>query len=208
VTIDLSQPLGRRLELEVWDEKATVMDQGNVAADWLEKTLYRNYRLCRIISPRISSANSKIPVPTDTVAALQDALQLLVASQASFQAVLSNVPYPKKNHLKMCCFRPNIVVTGVNEFDEDTWAEFRIGETRLIGVGPCTRCIMTTIDPKTLEFDKRSEPLTTLRRIRGSAVQAYFGQWSIQQQPLRVQGENALRVGDQVVIEKRKEFRP
>ena len=62
-------------------------------------------------------------------------------------------------------FRPNVVVKGSGPFDEDKWARIGIGETNFRVVKPCARCVMTTVEQSTGEFDGK-EPLRTLATFR------------------------------------------
>lgn len=59
-------------------------------------------------------------------------------------------------------FRPNIVVEGVEGLDERDWVgrRLRVGPAELLVRQHCARCVITTIDPDTLEV--RPE---VLRRI-------------------------------------------
>jgi len=63
-------------------------------------------------------------------------------------------------------FRPNVFVTGADGPVEQDWIgrEVRIGEVLLRVVEPCERCVVTTIDPDTIEVD-----LDVLRRVRAEA---------------------------------------
>ncbi len=58
--------------------------------------------------------------------------------------------------------RPNIHVEGVEGFAENDWigSRLRLGSVELDVVGRCERCVMTTIDPDSLEIDP-----DVLRRI-------------------------------------------
>ena len=60
-------------------------------------------------------------------------------------------------------FRANVVVTGVEGVAEAGWIgrALRMGEVRLRVASRCERCLMTTIDPDTLELDPG-----VLRRVR------------------------------------------
>ncbi|XP_038585303.1 mitochondrial amidoxime-reducing component 1 isoform X2 [Micropterus salmoides] len=62
-------------------------------------------------------------------------------------------------------FRPNIVISDCEAFDEDTWEEIQIGSVRLQRVMSCGRCIFTTVDPET-GIITRKEPLETLKSYR------------------------------------------
>jgi len=51
--------------------------------------------------------------------------------------------------------RPNIVIEGVDGMAENEWVgrRLRLGQVELDVVDNCVRCVMTTIDPDTLEVD-------------------------------------------------------
>lgn len=62
-------------------------------------------------------------------------------------------------------FRPNIVISDCEAFDEDSWEELQIGSVRLQRVMSCGRCVFTTVDPETGVIS-RKEPLETLKSYR------------------------------------------
>ncbi len=61
-------------------------------------------------------------------------------------------------------FRPNLLVDGADAFAEDGWRRVQIGECTFRLPAPIDRCVMTTIDPATL--DKSHEPIRSLARHR------------------------------------------
>lgn len=67
--------------------------------------------------------------------------------------------------LPMNRFRPNIVIDGAEAFAEDVWKKIQIGETVFRSTKPCARCVMTTIEQNSGEFDGK-EPLKTLAKYR------------------------------------------
>ncbi|NYF96991.1 MOSC domain-containing protein [Janibacter cremeus] len=93
--------------------------------------------------------------------------------------------------LSMARFRPNLVIDGQEPFAEDDWPTVRIGDVEFRTAETCDRCVMTTIDPDTLERGK--EPMRTLARHRRWDGKTWFGTRLV---PL-TQGE--LSVGDDVV---------
>lgn len=91
-----------------------------------------------------------------------DGYPLLIISEASLAALNErSIEYVPMTH-----FRPNLVVSGTNAFDEDSWKRIRIGDVIFEGIKPCTRCVLTTIDPKSATFDAKKEPLKTLSEFR------------------------------------------
>ena len=67
-------------------------------------------------------------------------------------------------------FRTNIEVetSGSAPFQEETWERFNIGSTNFQFLKHTGRCIIPNINPQTSERNKRSEPLPTLLKLRGS----------------------------------------
>lgn len=64
-------------------------------------------------------------------------------------------------------FRPNFVVSGPAAWEEDKWKFVRIGDDVVFRtIQPCTRCMLTTIDPMTGERNKDEQPIKTLRKYR------------------------------------------
>lgn len=89
-----------------------------------------------------------------------DSYPLLVCTQASLGDLNRRLP----EALPMSRFRPNIVLAGAEAWQEDHIRELRVGGLRLKLVKPCTRCVMTRIDPLT---GKRGlDPLPVLQEFR------------------------------------------
>ena len=95
-----------------------------------------------------------------------------------------------RGRLDMLRFRPNVVIDGEEPFAEDAWPRVRIGDVDYRTAEICDRCVMTTIDPVTLERGK--EPIRTLARHRRWEGKTWFGTRLV---PL---SEGELRVGDEV----------
>ena len=69
-----------------------------------------------------------------------------------------------------------LVIEGSEAYAEDGWKRIRIGDVEFRVVKPCSRCILTTIDPQTGERSADREPLATLQKYRAQADGAMFGQ--------------------------------
>ena len=59
-------------------------------------------------------------------------------------------------------FRPNIVIDGVEAFEEEKWQNLRIGNTEFKMLDGCSRCILTTRDPDTGEPHPDKQPMKVL----------------------------------------------
>ena len=101
-----------------------------------------------------------------------DGFPLLLIGQASLDDLSQRVGRP----LEMLRFRPNLVVEGSAAFAEDGWKRIRIGSVEFVVAKPCSRCILTTLDPATGERNEDREPLTTLKTYREKDGAVLFGQ--------------------------------
>ncbi|MGB0733863.1 MAG: MOSC domain-containing protein [Pontibacterium sp.] len=118
-------------------------------------------------SERFTSRRPEAPV------GFADGYPVLLISQAS----LDDLNQRAGQHFSMDQFRPNLVVSGCEPFAEDTWQRIRIGTVEFELVKPCSRCVMTTWHPDTLERYPKSEPLKTLASYRRKEDgEVYFGQ--------------------------------
>lgn len=98
-------------------------------------------------------------------------------------------------------FRPNLVISGAAPFQEDEWTVLRIGKATFEVTKPCSRCVLTTVDPQTGLRDENKEPLKTLMATRRLPEGVCFGI------NLRARDEGVIKVGDAVeVLESRYEF--
>ena len=100
-------------------------------------------------------------------------------------------------------FRPNINVNGTIPFDEDRWLHVRIGEVEFACFKPCTRCVLTTVDPDEGKMNKGMQPLKLLRTYRlapkGKLLDLYK-QSPIFGVNMTVIKEGRIKVGDEVFV--------
>ncbi|CAI4225920.1 unnamed protein product [Auanema sp. JU1783] len=105
--------------------------------------------------------NNPVPNRKDEVAYV-DFAPYLIMTEGSLNDLNTRLE-EKVTHQR---FRPNIVIDKCPAYDEDKWAELKIGDVRLECFCPCTRCVLTTVDPETGIRDKENQPLKTLRSYR------------------------------------------
>jgi uncharacterized protein YcbX len=99
---------------------------------------------------------------------------------------------PVREPLDILRFRGNVVIDGDAPFAEDGWPGVRIGDVEFRTTETCDRCVMTTLDPVSLEGGK--EPIRTMARHRRWDRKTWFGTRLV-----RTGGANEVRVGDVVV---------
>jgi uncharacterized protein len=185
---------GAALQVTVIWDRITAIDAGDAAAAWFTEFLGRPVRLVRF-DPSLSRALHPNVWQGDPGEHIEfaDGFPLLVLSEASLEDLSARVGAP----LAMNRFRPNVVLAGLQPYDEDRIHELGAGNVRLRMVRPCTRCKITTIDQHKGEVIG-PEPLATLRSYRWSADLrgVMFGQYAI------VAGgvDSRLRIGQQLEI--------
>lgn len=178
---------GRVVEVEHFDHRSPAYDAGADPAGWFSEYLRRECRLVYMPNApyrRVSEKYSPEPAFTSFTDGFP-ALLLSAASIADLSTRAGVTLVPER-------FRPSIVVSGSEAYAEDTWKQLRIGEVRFDVVKPCTRCVVTTIDPATA--DKGSEPLATLAKYRKQDSKVIFGQNCVHREL------GSIRVGDAVEV--------
>jgi uncharacterized protein YcbX len=85
----------------------------------------------------------------------------MALGEASLEDLNSRLDTP----LPMNRFRPNLVISGSEEYAEDRWKRLRIGDTIFRATKPCARCSITTVDQARGLFAGK-EPLRTLAGYR------------------------------------------
>lgn len=115
----------------------------------------------RTCIPHPSWWNNNVPKRRDNCA-YADLAPYMLTTQASLDDLNSKLE-TDVSHLN---FRPVIVVDKCEAWDEDKWLDLQIGIVRLQCFKPCTRCILTTVNPATGTIDGEMQPLKKLRQFR------------------------------------------
>ncbi|KAH6607565.1 hypothetical protein Trco_003878 [Trichoderma cornu-damae] len=149
------------------------------------------------------------PGPEPDWLAFSDVAAYLVVSEKSLGNVNARLSGGGADAVK---FRPNIVVDGEGEFDEDFWAELSIGGRPTLALTKmCTRCTSLNVDYQTGRFGEGEEgallkKLMSDRRVdMGSKWAPVFGKYGFLVGDL--DGVD-ISVGDEVVVTKRTAERP
>ena len=180
----LSQPILSK----VWDDEVTVLEVSHQASEWFSKQLGFGCKLVQFpeINPRL--VDERYHINQEHVS-LADGYPLLIIGQNSLNDLNSRLQSP----VPMNRFRPNLVFTGGKPYEEDEWRNFSVGKNKFVGVKPCSRCVLTTINQQTGEQGK--EPLATLAAYHKKENKIYFGQ-----NVLAIDYDE-IQEGDEIVVE-------
>ncbi|NWB92799.1 MOSC domain-containing protein [Pseudomonas agarici] len=173
----------------LWSDTLRVPDAGDEAAAWLSEFIGRPVRLVHMPPERARTTQAGYGKEDDRVA-FADGFPLLLIGQASLEDLSRKVGRP----LEMLRFRPNLVIEGGSAFIEDQWKRIRIGDIDFRVIKPCSRCILTTIDPQSGVRSVDREPLTTLKTYREQGGDVMFGQNLVND------GQGRLEVGMPVTV--------
>ncbi|XP_062573249.1 mitochondrial amidoxime-reducing component 1-like [Saccostrea cucullata] len=163
----------RFIMTRVWGLRLLGMDCGDEAAHWFQKFLQTEEDVRLVVSsgsmPKKDSSKEikpwGNPAQPGDLALFSDFGGFLVMNEASLDTL--NERLEKKVTFRT--FRPNIVISGCEAFAEDCWDELRIGDKDPLSfriLDPCTRCVLTTVNPDTGERNKDRQPLETLKQFR------------------------------------------
>ncbi|WP_035792580.1 MOSC domain-containing protein [Kitasatospora mediocidica] len=165
-------------------------------------------RLLHLDDPLARPVNERFCTPGDTVS-MADGFPLLATTTASLASLNDWMTAKGATALPMERFRPNLVVDGVEAWEEDGWRRVRIGELTFRAVKLCGRCVVTTTDQETGER-QGPEPLTSLAAHHRLDKKAAFGVNLIPERPAGVSGDvlGTVRLGDLVTVLERGERLP
>jgi len=154
--------------VRVWDDVVKAFDMGALAAQWFSDFLGQRLRLVRFDPEQQRLSDPQWTGELQAENAFADAFPLLVANTASLADLNRRLAARGAAAVTMQRFRPNLVLDGLQAYDEDHVDELSIetaeGPVRLRLVKPCTRCSIPNVDPATA--DTGSEPGATLAGYR------------------------------------------
>jgi uncharacterized protein len=188
----------RTLEVTVWDDTVLAYDCDDTTAAWFSQALGLPCRLVRFHAHGKRLASPKWTGDIEAPTLFSDGYPLLVAGAASLADVNGKLAAAGRDPIPMNRFRPNMVLDGLEPFDEDYAASLRIGEAVLKPVKPCSRCPMPSVDQAT--GVPGPDPLDVMQSYRRKALlddAVCFGMNSV---VVAGDGE-VLRVGQEVEVE-------
>lgn len=187
LNVNLENTSKARSEVVIWNDKVTANNVSEDADEWFSEMLNVKCRLVfmpddfnRYVDRKYANENE--------IVSFADAYPFLITGQASLDDLNSRLEVK----LPMNRFRPNLVFTGGDPFDEDLIKSFMISSITFRPVKPCARCVVTTINQESALTNE--EPLKTLATFRTINNKIMFGQ------NLLHNGNGTIKVGDELKI--------
>ncbi|AVR98708.1 MOSC domain-containing protein [Pseudoduganella armeniaca] len=152
------------IEVELWEERVKAYDGDALTAAWFSNYLGLPCRLVRFHPDVQRLANPKWTGGIEAPTLFCDGYPMLVIGAESLRDLNGKLQAAGRDPLPMNRFRPNLVVDGIEAFEEDYVETFRLGDAVLKPVKPCPRCPIPSVDQQTGEFGP--DPLDILQGYR------------------------------------------
>lgn len=185
IPFDISE--GSKLKTKIWNDGISVIEGKTEWNNWFSEQLNRACKLVHFPEESERQGSKKWCSPNQQVS-LADGYPLLVVGEES----LNDLNHKLNKPISVMRFRPNLVFSGGEPYEEFRWSTFKIGNNSFQGLKPCVRCVVTTYDENTLE--KGIEPLKTLSKQRVDK-NIVFGQHSVGV------GGSIIEVGQEITVE-------
>jgi uncharacterized protein YcbX len=136
-------------KVTVWEDMVNAADCGDNAAAWFSRALDVPCRLVRfrrdVVRPTSVKWTGGVPAQTR----FADGYPLLLIGQASLDDMNERLKGAGRAALPMDRFRPNLVVDGIEAFEEDYLEALHTQDFAVRPVKPCGRCPIPSIDQDT-----------------------------------------------------------
>jgi uncharacterized protein YcbX len=184
------------VNVRVWNDTVEAWDCDDKTAAWFSRFLGVPCRLVRSCgSQRV--ANTRWTGGLEAYTLFADGFPILIISEASLADLNDKLMAQGREALPMNRFRPNIVISGVEAFEEDHMESLKVGGAVLKPVKPCPRCPIPSIDQATGKIGP--DPLDVLRTYR--ADPKVDGGITFGMNAIVIKGDAALlRVGQQIGV--------
>jgi uncharacterized protein YcbX len=135
--------------VQIWDDQVDAADCGDAAAAWFADAIGGACRLVRFRPDARRPTSTKWTGGAPSETRFADGYPILVIGQASLDDLNGKLQAAGRAPLPMNRFRPNLVVDGLEAFEEDFVESFAADGLLLRPVKPCARCPIPSIDQAT-----------------------------------------------------------
>ena len=154
------------IAVQIWDDHLQAADCGDAAAAWFADAVDADCRLVRFRPEVQRPTSTKWTGGAPSATRFADGYPILLIGQASLDDLNARLESAGRAPLPMNRFRPNLVVDGLEAFEEDFVESLTAGELRVRPVKPCARCPIPSIDQATGAIGP--DPLDILQAYRAN----------------------------------------
>ncbi|WP_207802038.1 MOSC domain-containing protein [Flavobacterium aquariorum] len=160
-----------KIKVTVWEDTIDAFEVSSNTSDWFSKFLGFSVQLVYMPDKSERKLDPDYAITGNEINSFSDAYPFLIIGQASLDDLNGRLEVK----VPMNRFRPNFVFANGDPFEEDNWRDFKIGNVSFVGVKPCDRCVMTTVDQDKGVISGK-DPLKTLAKYRNFGNKVLFGQ--------------------------------
>ncbi len=135
-----------RREVTLWDDTVLAYDCDEITAAWFSNAVGTPCRLVRFHAGATRFASTKWTGGVQAPTLFSDGYPILVVGSESLADLNEKLVAAGREAIPMNRFRPNLVIDGIEAFEEDFADSFVLGEAHLKPVKPCPRCPIPSID--------------------------------------------------------------
>lgn len=188
VKVARKSSFSRKLKVEIWNDSVEVALEPDLYSQALSQHLGVKCRLVRY-APFSERKVGTTSADWNPQVRFADSRPIQILNLRSLEDLNRRLASP----MTVDRFRSNLVYSGEQPFEEDSWQRIRIGEVIFSQPKKCSRCTMITIDQQT-GASMGPEPMKTLATYRREGNKVFFGSLWIPENP------GHIRQGDSIEI--------
>lgn len=151
----------------IWKDNCKVIDEGESASNWITEAINapKALRIVRMASGHKRPQSKPALLGDATHTLFSDAAPILVCNNNSLKSLNTSLTKQQFDPVVMENFRPNIVLNGLDAFDEHNNKGLYNEYYELTHCYPCQRCIVPTINIHTGTRHPKQEPFSLLAKL-------------------------------------------
>lgn len=188
LVVSLAETESTAVRLRIWDDVTLGADQGEAAAAWFSEFLQQPCRLLRVHAKaqrglsqtwvrkwlQADFAPTEAPGLTQTHFGFADGFPFLLCNQASLDELNALIVQQGADEpIEIERFRPNIVIQGLEAYEEDHLLSLVGAGLQFAKLKNCTRCPLPNVNPVTAAIGL--QPGLALRDSRRTLEGVTFG---------------------------------
>jgi uncharacterized protein YcbX len=154
-------------DAKIWKDNCKVIDEGAAASNWITEAINspKALRIVRMASGHKRPQSKPELLGDATHTLFSDAAPILVCNTNSLNSLNTSLTKQQFDPVVMENFRPNIVLNGLDAFDEHNSKGLHNEHYELTHCYPCQRCVVPTINIHTGTRHPKQEPFSLLAKL-------------------------------------------